>query len=468
MAGSTQIDATNRDAALRRVAIVLSSLPASVAAKLMGTIDQNSKQTIRRTMATLADVDPLERHRALQAFKVSVQKQPSGGDELGISGDASGGQQDDAFFSQGPETMQRPAILKNQQVQRPADPSSPLAFLGDVEDDRLVELLSGEHAQAVALVLASIAPSHAARVLPRLSPALRSETLSRLGRLAEVPETAASEIASHFRSRLSQIQSSPSPGSTGKRALDAILAAMPGMPENQRSVDPQRSVSAHNAMSEASRYAGHAGRQSMVDPAGAGRPGASGGYRGAVHAEAVDSALSIQLAQHTMGAQSPAGRVPSDQVGASAVPSHSTPAHAAPSHATTSHTAPSNVTPSNRPPTAVGNSDAATPFRTTDEIHDHLLTLSAKELCGALGRVETRDAMLALCGLPNAKAESVLSVLPRDQAKTVRGQMNSLNSLNLRDIDKAKERVAIASLPSNVPGNVMQAATSHQVAAAAA
>jgi flagellar motor switch protein FliG len=68
------------------------------------------------------------------------------------------------------------------------------------------------------------------------------------------------------------------------------------------------------------------------------------------------------------------------------------------------------------------------------------------ELCRALGKVDTRDAMLSLCGLPNPVAEAALAILPRGHAKKVRASMSGLGSVQLREIDEAKERVARASL----------------------
>ena len=76
-----------REAMLRRVAIVLSSLPAPVAANLLGEIDASTKVAVRRTMMSLADVDPLEQKRALHAFKVSVQKTEASPDKLQTSSD---------------------------------------------------------------------------------------------------------------------------------------------------------------------------------------------------------------------------------------------------------------------------------------------------------------------------------------------------------------------------------------------
>ncbi|TWU50899.1 Flagellar motor switch protein FliG [Rubripirellula tenax] len=400
MAGSANNDAANRDAAMRRIAIVLTSLPSSVAAKLMGSIDQDSKQTIRRTMATLADVDPLERHRALQAFKVSVKRQPESA--ASINGDRfeSSRSIDDTFVS-ALHTTSSNSVLKNRTI----DPAhhqnnqSPLGFLSDVEDDHLVELLSGEHAQAVAVVLASLSPVQAARVLPRLESNLRSSALSRLGRLGDISETASAEVANHFRARLSNRQTSQSNHTTtsGRRALDAILAVMPS--QSTANVAPEPAVSEVPVATT---------RNHAVDDI----------YQsGAI--DSIDSPPDLRIAEHTLVDSTPPSPAPASQ-----------------------------------PSTAKNRTDES--FESTDAIHLHLVSLSASDLCAALGQVNTRDALLALCGLPTAKANAVLAVLPRDQAKTVRAQMNSLSSLNLREIDRAKERVAHASVGRGGDADVSQ------------
>lgn len=372
MAGVANSDTTSREAALRRVAIVLSSLPASVAAKLIGTIDQDAKQVIRRTMSTLSDVDPLERHRALVAFKTSVQKMPAS--EI------------DTFQPSSrpmPEPAASPVLKPTPNTD--ATQSSPLAFLADVEDDSLVELLAGEHAQAVALVLASVAPPQAARLLPRLAPELRSSALSRLGRLGDIPDDAVAEIAEHFRNQVKRQQQSKPIGAaptTGQRALDAILAAMP----KAEPIAKANETIVENRTHETDKnYKSHPSPVSHSQAA-----------------PAVDAAMAIRIAPET-------------------------------------------VTPTPSPVSKPGT-PASTPFPTTDSIHQHLIKLKPSDLCVALGRVDTRTAMLTLCGLPNVKAEAVLAILPKAQSQLVRSQMNSLTSMNLRDIDLAKERVAVASL----------------------
>ncbi len=234
---------SDREATLRRVAIVLSSLPASVASQLLGAVGPESKQALRRTMTTLADVDPLERRRALQAFKVSVQQQP----EENPRPVRSSSDRAPAFDSQSstpppPRATSTPTsrvvASTSAESREPQADSSPLSFLGDVDDDTLVGLLAVEHPQAVALVLASIAPAQAARVLPRLDAKVRSESLSRIGRLAEIPEAAVAEVAEHFKARLAQ-QPTGRGNTTGKRALDAILAALPASSTAATEPEPQ-------------------------------------------------------------------------------------------------------------------------------------------------------------------------------------------------------------------------------------
>jgi flagellar motor switch protein FliG len=380
MASLANSDTTSREAAMRRVAIVLSSLPASVAAKLLGSVDQESKQTIRRTMATLSDVDPLERHRALIAFKASVQKSPDHPVDTFQSSSNSISVSDSSASP----------VIKPSRDGRSAEPAAPLDFLADLDDDSLVNLMANEHAQAVALVLASVSPSQAARVLPRLAPELRSSALSRLGRLGDVPEAAVTEIAEHFHTRLQRQRRSTrasDSATTGQRALDAILAAMPPSPAPR----PQP-VAVSNA--EADEF-----RSSQPIPVPLKR----------VADVAMDPAVDKAVAPLRIAPQTQADAAP---------PSTKTPKRTA---------EPSSLS-------------------STDAIHNHLIGLKPNDLCIALGRVDTRTAMLALCGLPNAKAKAVLAILPKAQSQLVRSQMNSLVSMNLREIDVAKERVSAASV----------------------
>lgn len=81
----------------------------------------------------------------------------------------------------------------------------------------------------------------------------------------------------------------------------------------------------------------------------------------------------------------------------------------------------------------------------TQAIHRFLVDLSPQTLVESLGRVGTREALLTLCGLPNATAEAAIAVLPRAKAKAARHGMTQLGSLRLSEIDDAKQEVARAA-----------------------
>ncbi|WP_442507546.1 hypothetical protein SH528x_006475 [Novipirellula sp. SH528] len=380
----------NREASLRRVAIVLSSLPSPVAATLLNSFDDAMKKSLRRTMTSLSDVDPLERQRALQAFKGSLESQQNRPSR------SNSGAQDEIQLranSIDPNSSAGSSVMKqdrenaaNRSPETTPHTHTALSFLGDTEDEVLVTVIDGEHPQAVALVLASISPGQAARILPQLDPTVQKDALSRIGRLNDVPEEAVQELASHLRHRVQQCLSSQqkrASQSTGQRALNAILAAMPQPKSESRSLpDP---VSETRAPIETNRIA------DVVDPNPANVE---------IH--------SLRIAPETK--------------------------------------------PSSTDDRAAPQAKARVPQTSslsTDSIHKHLISLTPLDLCQALGQVGTRQAMLTLCGLPNSNAEAALRVLPKAYAKQVRSQMNTLGSLELREIDEAKSAVATASMKLN-------------------
>ena len=374
---------------LRRVAILLSSLPAPMAAKMLGNIEPETKQQLRRTMTGLADVDPLERQRAIEAFRVSIHQQPSHSSD--------------------------PPVLKNafpdSSTQSRPESISPLAFLADVDDDTLANLLRQEHPQAAALVMASIPPDQAGRVLPLLPEELRTQTISRIGRLGDIPHDAAGEIASHFQTQLNQIPKEASP-SSGKKRLDAILASMPSAPATAPSASQVAASQVAASQVAASQVAA---------PPAAPLPKTSQPLNPSSDADSSAMDLSHRL------------RVVHEEPQATSLPSSVS--------RDTEESAARVLAPEVTSPVIPMD-----PLGSTDAIHQYLIALRPIELCQALAKVETRDAMLTLCGLPNPIAEAALSLLPKDQSKSVRRQMTSLNSLSLSDIDDAKERVARSSV----------------------
>ena len=486
----------DRVARLRRVAIVLSSLPEPAAARLLGSMDPASKQAVRQTMSTLTDVDPLERQRAIHAFKVTIQRHPeingssatqpsqnvsasgeSGSvDDLQIrsspmvhTGLQKAGLQKDGLRKDGPENVGPGKVLRDVAttvVDSPESPS-PLAFLRRVDDDGLAKLLTDEHPQTIAFVLASIAPDQAARLLPRLGPRLQQDTMGRIGRLGEIPETTVAEVAEHFRSRLSQ-QASPDRNSLGRQALDAILAAMPnpiGGPSNASQPLQSRSDSPSVANQEKDESSSASRVEGLSPSARSDRVRSHEAVVTASDRTARDLTRRLRVAEQTWPDQFVDSESP-DSSKRQERREEPEPSSLGRQRMTIPIGETLRAAETNRDIEALdvvlestqrsgGAVDFADPaeakgntheVNSTDEIHSHLTQLPAEQLCEALGKVGTREAILTLCGLPVAVTNAALAKLPRARAKAVRSKMNSIGSLHLREIDLAKEKVAQASL----------------------
>ena len=413
-----------REAMLRRVAIVLSSLPAPVASNLLGEIDADTKVAIRRTMMSLADVDPLEQKRALHAFKVSVQKPEASLDQFQASSDRHEAPQQ-AVQSQPQGSTASRVVRSNagkvleqnaEEVTAGSNESQhPLAFLEQVDERVLVELLKTERPQIVATVLASIHPEHAARILALHGSGLE-EMLGRISKIETIPTASLAELADHFRQSLSK-QSGDRSDTLGRRALDAILAAMPSDQEQQ--IEYRRSVTDRG--------------YSTIDKIEVPGTRPPSGFPTAVAAEE-NLSSKLRIAEGTLPPQSDHL---SGSRGSSTAHDHDV-----------SVISPLAVTDAaiSAPAAPAMAANESMRFSSTDSIHKHLVQLSPQHLCETLGKVQARSAMLALCGLPNQVTSAVLALLPKAEARKVRESMNSLGALQLREIDQAKEEIAYASL----------------------
>jgi len=226
----------DRRASLRRAAILMTSFEEPVARALLGQLPPLERARLRRAMADLEDVDPLERRRA-QAEFVQATRQQVGGAPQGTTPPARtlGNEAVELQFKHREEA--EPA------ADRGASEAPPLAFLSDVPDDSLLGAIIGEHPQTIAIVLASLAPHQAARLLPGLSDSLRAEALRRLARLEHLPPDALDSIGDHLRRLLADATPRAVGVGAGGRSLHAILAEMPqqtrrGVAE-ELGIDPQ-------------------------------------------------------------------------------------------------------------------------------------------------------------------------------------------------------------------------------------
>jgi len=366
------------EAALRRVAIVLSSLPETTVARLMMGLGDEQQRAVRTAIGRLSDVDPLERRRVLDAFANSVRR---GNGPLANENDAA-----EIVLSRA--ARQHPSS-RSPHRSPAAAPTAPLAFLSAVDDDALAAEIQQEHPQTIAIILASLAPTQAARMLQRLDVTTRQETMRRLGKLDAPSPEVINDIGGQLKNKLlasgarlgmaaTERMGSGAKGKVGQVALRAILAAMPVAGEAPSS----------------------AASSATASPANFDSALLSGALR-----DAPTSRHPVHSGSGSQGRSAPASR---DQTRRQSWPE----------------------------PAAIESAEA---------IHARLVALPTERLRQALASVETRQSLLALCGLPSATAEKVLAALPRRQARQVRRQLADLGTIELREIDRAKAAVAAAA-----------------------
>ncbi len=180
------------EAALRRVAIVLSSLPETTVAQLMTGLGGEQQRAVRTAMSRLSDVDPLERRRVLDAFAASVRR---GNTPLASENDAA-----EIVLSR--VALQHHERAPKHRGQAVAAQTAPLAFLSDVDDDALAAEIRQEHPQTIAIILASLAPAQAARMMQRLDVTTRQETMRRLAKLDAPSPEVISDIGGQLKNKL--------------------------------------------------------------------------------------------------------------------------------------------------------------------------------------------------------------------------------------------------------------------------
>ena len=279
-----------------------------------------------------------------------------------------------------------------------------------LSNDDVRGLLQSEHPQTIAVVMASIDPRKAAAILPQFPPRQRQDILSRIGRLQEFPDSMIEDLASTFRTK-----------------AEALIA--------RSQTNPLQDLIDAYAPTEG------------WDPAQAARhvPTEAAAVSPRLKAILSEMTPTHEASSPNAGSHSQTGNhsLPPTPASPNARPENS-PVVAGPAPTLRIHS------PDETSPVAghdQPNTTSAPPTSglATDEIHQRLIKMKPRLLCEALGRVPTRTAMLCLCGLPNKTADSAISVLPRQQANQVRNQLANVGSMELREIDEAKEAVLVAS-----------------------
>jgi flagellar motor switch protein FliG len=193
---------------LRKAAILIRSLDADAAAKLLGQLSTSEAKSLRLAMQSLGPIDADERAEVLVAFQQGTalpQPEATGGVELELS---------NALALPAPPTLAEA---------RPAN--KPFDFLEHARIESLIPYLAREQSQTIAVVLSHFAPARAASVLSALPARLQAETIERLSQLGETDDDSLQVIERELSAWLARQQPTKSHGKRRTDAIAAILAA---------------------------------------------------------------------------------------------------------------------------------------------------------------------------------------------------------------------------------------------------
>ncbi|MBL7040296.1 MAG: hypothetical protein ISR77_16785, partial [Pirellulaceae bacterium] len=203
---------SERDDNLRKAAILVKSLDARTAERLLGQMKPEEVAQVRKAIEQLGPVGADERERIISEFMHTGSAPvdpPSNGVEM------------DRSLAERIATFQDPPPC----VESRRAESSRFAFLQDASTDRVAEFLAREHPQTVSIVLAHLPPRRAASVLGRFSADLQTEVLGRLVRLDETDARVLGEVERELERLVACQDDAPEERPAGLVAVEAILDA---------------------------------------------------------------------------------------------------------------------------------------------------------------------------------------------------------------------------------------------------
>lgn len=178
----------------RKVAIVLATLDNESCAAILRKLSEKEVHDITKELARLADATDKERLHVLKEFISIHDHGPgalhNGGIEFATSLLTA------AF---GPEAGSRIAerVLKSLGME-----AANMDSLQKADPQALARVIHGEHPQTIALILAHVGPSHAAKLLSSLPAALRAEVAQRMAALDQISPEVVGKIARSVSSKL--------------------------------------------------------------------------------------------------------------------------------------------------------------------------------------------------------------------------------------------------------------------------
>lgn len=159
----------------QKAAVLMSAVGVASAAKILQHLPESMIATLTQRVATLETVAPQTAQAVLEELVEAVQ---------GSHGPSFGGLDYAAELLD--RTVDSDTATRIIERVKHSAQKRPLAFLGDIQPERVAVMLRGESAQTIALIMVSLPSSVAANVLKALPEAAQAEITFRIATLGEI------------------------------------------------------------------------------------------------------------------------------------------------------------------------------------------------------------------------------------------------------------------------------------------
>ncbi len=177
----------------QKAALLLLQLGRERAARVMAELEPAEIEELSAQILRLDRVDPELADAVLEEFYDASMSGPGYGGGLALA-------QQLLEASLGPEAAA--AVIERLQVHLAGQP---FEFLQQADARQVISLLSSEHPQAIALVLAHLRPDHASAILAGLEPALQGEVAHRIALMERASPDVVQVVAEQLQRKASAV-----------------------------------------------------------------------------------------------------------------------------------------------------------------------------------------------------------------------------------------------------------------------
>lgn len=472
---------------LRQIAILVASVDATAARQLLLHLPTATAKQVRAMAAQLGEISPEEKRSILAEFQKTAATTRGAVAETGNSGEHQSREQGSSSRPVASQQMASSPQSRGEQ-EFTSEARSRSHFSGDAnsnvsgqEDDleypnqqwhdpnddehenwinldveALLRFLQTERITVVAVVISQLEPRKAVAVLERLPVATTEDVLQRLSRLQEIDPEAMEAIDDHLSQRLKEYHHSIKGELENARRLKALMRVAPDALRNRwsRIISGEPGEMLTNTQAP---LVANASREQAVQPTTPSTTPVSATTTSPTVADLYRDSEILTSNMQPLGSASPI-----EQQGRVGVPSFG-PTESMPSgmdderrqeRADVLQFPQAN----NEVSSSTGNSNDSQDHKNTEHIDrtflalefERILRLPPQQLAILLSSVDSRTVLLALAGSTPSFMKRFLRMLEPSDAKVLNTRLQTLGTLNLRDIDEA-QRILVEHSQSLLP-----------------